>query len=122
MPLRTRYSPVRKPRGRGLEARFQSQPRQREGEEEFVDGGGLDGGRRRVGEDEGAGVFGEAVHHVDAPGEGGVDAVVAVAGEQAADAAYSIADSRGGGGEVQHAEGGAAAGEAVGLGERCPGT
>jgi len=88
-----------------------------EGEEEFVDGGGLDGRRGRVGEDEGAGVFGEAVHHVDAPGEGGVDAVVAVAGEQAADAADAVSDRGGRGGEVQHAEGGAVAGEAVGLGE-----
>ena len=45
------------------------------------------------------------------------DAVVAVAGEQAADAAYTITYSRGGGGEVQHAKGGAMAGETVGPGE-----
>jgi len=88
-----------------------------EGEEEFIDRGGLDGRRGRVGEDEGAGVLGEAVHHVDAPGEGGVDAVVAVAGEQAADAAYAVADGSGGGGEIEHAEGGAMAGEAVGFGQ-----
>jgi len=54
---------------------------------------------------------------VNAPGEGGVDAVVAVAGEQAADATDAVADGSGGGGEVEHAEGGAMAGEAVGFGE-----
>ncbi len=52
---------------------------------------------------------------MDAPGEGGVDAVVAVAGEQAANAADAIADGGGGGCEVEHTEGGSAAGEAVGL-------
>ena len=101
--------------GKGLGGALPEPPGEGQGEEEFVDGGGLDGGIGRVGEDEGAGVLGEAVHHVDAPGEGGVDAVVAVAGEQAADAADTITYSRGGGGEVQHAEGGAMPVRPLGL-------
>ena len=42
--------------------------------------------------------------HVHAPGQRGVDAVVAVAGGEAADAADAVADGGGGGGEVEHAQ------------------
>jgi hypothetical protein len=80
-------------------------PEDDDGEEELVDGGGLDEGVGRVGGNEGAGVRGEAVGQVDSPGEGGVDAVVAVAGGEAADASDAVADGGGGGGEVKHAEG-----------------
>lgn len=103
--------------GEGFGGAAPEPPGKSEREEELVDGSGLDGGGGRVGDDQGAGVLGEAVHHVDAPGEGGVDAVVAIAGEQAADAADTVADGGGRGGEVEHAKGGAAAGEAVGFRE-----
>ncbi len=50
-----------------------------------------------------------------APGQGGVDAVVAVTGSKAADAAYAIAHRRGGRSEVENAEGGLALTKAVGT-------
>lgn len=80
------------------------------GEEELVDRGRLDEGVRRDGGDEGVGA------HVDAPGEGGDFAIVAVAGGEAADTANSVAQGSGGGGEVEHADAGADAGKAVGFG------
>jgi hypothetical protein len=92
-------------------------PGEREGEEELVDWGGLDHGCGWGGEDERLVVGADAVGHVDAPGERGVDAVVAVAGGEAADAANAVADGCGGGGEVEHTQGGVASAQAVGPGD-----
>ena len=97
--------------GDGFRAALPKPPGEGEGKEELVDWGGLDEGGRWIGRDKG--VF----CHVDAPGEGGVDAVVAVAGGEAADATDAVADGSGGGGEVQHAKGSAMATKAVWLGD-----
>ena len=75
--------------------------------------GGLHQSVRRSGRHE------RVLGHVDAPGQRGVDAVVAVAGGQAADAADAVADRGRRGGEVQHAQAptrGPDAFEAVGAG------
>jgi len=102
--------------GEGLGGALPEPPGEGEGEDQLIDGGGLDGGRGRVGQDEGACVLGEAVGHVDSPWEGSIDAVVAVSGEQAADPTDAVSDGSGGSGKVQHAKGCATAGEAIGLG------
>ncbi len=101
--------------GEGFGGAAPEPPGEDEGEQEFVDGGGLDSSGSRVGEDEGTGVLGEAVGHVDSPRKRGVDAVVAVAGEQAADTSDAVADGGGGSSKVQHADAGSIAGEAIGA-------
>ncbi len=82
-----------------------------DGEEELVDRRGLDEGVGWVGWNEGVPL------HMDAPGERGVDTVVAIAGSEAAEATDAVADGGGGSGEVEHAHGRAMAGKAVGLGK-----
>src|ERR1017187_9843527 len=82
----------------GVLAQLPENPEDDEREEQFVDGGWLNKGGRRVWRDE------RILRHVNAPRQRGVDAVVAIAREQTADAADSVADGRGRGGEIEHAD------------------
>ncbi len=86
-------------------------PADGEREEELVDRGRLNEGVRRIGRDQ------RVPLHMDAPRQRGVDAVVAIAGGEAADAAYAVADSRSRSGEVQHAERSFATLQVVGASE-----
>ena len=72
------------------------QPEQHKREEEFVDGRRLNERIRRSRRHK------CILRHVHAPRQRGVNAVVAIAGQQAADPADAIADSRCGRGQIEH--------------------
>jgi len=91
-------------------AAFPEPPADCECEEELIDGCGLDECVWRVGWDKGVPL------HVNAPGERGVDAVVAVAGGEAAKPANAVADGSSRCGEVQHTHGCSVSRETVGPG------
>jgi hypoxanthine phosphoribosyltransferase len=73
-------------------------PEDEQSEEQLVDGGGLDEGVRWRGWNQ------RVLGHMHTPGQRGVDAVVAIAGGEAADAADAVTDSGSGGGKIEHAQ------------------
>ena len=69
----------------------------------------MNGGIRRSGWDE------CVARHVNAPGQGGVDSIIAVSGGETADAADAVADGRSGSGEIEDAQTGLCSTEPVGT-------